>query len=130
MMCASWLRRWLRSCGTAPMTKLTFFPGWGYSAEVMRLLATELQDEFVVQLESLPDFDADDFTARAASRIADDSWLVGWSLGGMLAALLADHLQERCAGLILLGCNGVFVRRTDWQHAMAPADFSAFKAAL
>lgn len=108
------------------MTRLVFFPGWGYSAEVMRPLASELQDDFVVQLESLPDFAADDFVAQTASRVAKNSWLVGWSLGGMLAALLARHMQQDCAGLILLGCNPVFVQRTDWPNAMTPADFDAF----
>lgn len=107
------------------MSKLIFLPGWGYRASVMQPLADCFGDEFAAECQDLPqDFE------RWLESIEQGSWLIGWSLGGMLAAQAAARLKERCAGLILLGTNLSFVQSAKWQWAMPDADFQAFANSL
>lgn len=53
-------------------------------------------------------------------------WLVGWSLGGQIAGLLAARYPNQIAGLITLCSNPCFVQRSGWQSAMSNTVFDAF----
>lgn len=54
-------------------------------------------------------------------------WL-GWSLGGMVAARLAERFPERVAGLITVATNPRFVTGEDWPHAVPPSVLEHFRA--
>ena len=56
--------------------------------------------------------------------------LIGWSLGGAIATLLADAAPRHIAGLITIATNPCFVERPDWQHGMPAAQFAQFSAGL
>ena len=60
------------------------------------------------------------------AQIPADSWLIGWSLGGMLATALAHRRGNSCPGLITLASNACFVARDDWPHAMPEREFKNF----
>ncbi|RWW93324.1 alpha/beta fold hydrolase [Aestuariirhabdus litorea] len=51
--------------------------------------------------------------------------LVGWSLGGILALMLAARAPQRVAGVMLLTCNPCFVARDNWP-GMAVETFDQF----
>ncbi|WBA82436.1 alpha/beta fold hydrolase [Endozoicomonas sp. GU-1] len=52
--------------------------------------------------------------------------LVGWSLGGMLAALYASRYPDNVAAVVNLGANACFVQSDSWQQAMDPTLFASF----
>ena len=56
--------------------------------------------------------------------------LVGWSLGGMLATLLAQRVPERVAGLITIATNACYVAQPEWPNAMPAETFDRFRAAF
>jgi len=107
---------------------LTLLPGWSYQAQVLQPLAQALAKYYPLRLCPLP-------TSEQASRwldeldktIAPNTWLIGWSLGGMLAAELAARRgQTGCPGLITLCSNPCFYARDNWPDAMPEATFRRF----
>lgn len=54
-------------------------------------------------------------------------WL-GWSLGGMVAARLAERFPQRVAGVITVATNPRFVIDHDWPHAVPETVLSHFRS--
>lgn len=109
---------------------VTLLPGWGFGPEVMRPLQQALQQRLPdtgIAVQSLPELpDAEDWLDWLDRRIPAGSWLIGWSLGGTLATVLAARRGQDTAGLVTVACNPCFVQRADWPHAMEKTVFSAF----
>ncbi|MGJ8524720.1 putative aminoacrylate hydrolase RutD [Halomonadaceae bacterium LMG 33818] len=55
-----------------------------------------------------------------------ERWLVGWSLGGMLAVALAHRYPAMVTGVVTLGANACFSTQIDWPNAMPRATFEQF----
>lgn len=70
-----------------------------------------------------------DFLVEQVAQVAPPRalWL-GWSLGGMVAARLAERFPGRVAGLITVATNPRFVAGEDWLHAVPPAVLEHFRA--
>lgn len=111
--------------------RLILLPGWALGTGPLEPLAAALQgldERLRVDVEALPDEgDLSDWLDALAERLPEDTWLGGWSLGGMLAAELAARRGERCCGLLTLASNVCFVARADWPVAMPQATFEAFR---
>lgn len=113
--------------------RIVLLPGWGLGVVALQLLAEELDTlltDFTVQIQPLPDMHGKDVTAiieQLDQQLPNDCWLVGWSLGGMLATALAAHRQSRCAGVISYASNACFVARETWPTAMPVETFSEFR---
>lgn len=58
------------------------------------------------------------------------SWLLGWSLGGLIAMQAALRHPTRFAGLILVAATPSLIRRTSWPHAVEPAMLQAMAVEL
>ncbi|MGQ7959750.1 alpha/beta fold hydrolase [Pseudomonas sp. SP16.1] len=104
--------------------RLILLPGWGLDGAVLQPLAEALGGELQVQIAALPVLTSaapSDWLDELDARLPDDCWLVGWSLGGMLATALAARRGARCRGLIGLASNARFVASDAWPQAM-PAD--------
>lgn len=112
--------------------ELIVLPGWGIAAVALQSLATELQQalpESKVQLQSLPPMTGltvDAVLDQLDHQLPQDCWLMGWSLGGMLATALAARRQTGCPGVISYASNACFIARPSWPHGMSPATFSTF----
>lgn len=108
------------------MTKrLILLPGWGLDAAVLHPLAEALDGE-VHALPALTSVNPQDWLDELDARLPRDCWLAGWSLGGMLASVLAARRGASCAGLISLASNACFIARPGWQTAMPQTTFEAF----
>ena len=113
--------------------RLILLPGWGLGTAPLAPLAAALHgldERLHVQLEPLPELDSNDpaeWLAELDASLPQDSWLGGWSLGGMLASRLAALRGERCCGLLTLASNPLFVARPDWLPGMPAATFEAFR---
>ncbi|MCK9534633.1 MAG: alpha/beta fold hydrolase [Pseudomonas sp.] len=112
---------------------LVLLAGWGLGIAPLEALAAALGKalpDFSLQLQPLPDLTAQDGAAVIAQldqQLPKGCWLIGWSLGGMLATALAAQRQTACAGLITYASNPCFVARESWPHAMPQATFNAFR---
>ena len=107
--------------------KISLLPGWGLGLAHLQPLADILSRQHEVQLVPLPECTSlEQALDELDAQIAADSWLAGWSLGGMLATALARRRGGDCPGLVTLGSNACFVARDDWPHAMPKPDFNRF----
>lgn len=113
--------------------RLILLPGWGLGTAPLQPLADALRGldpRLNVQIEPLPLLDSTDpadWLDQLDAELAQDVWLGGWSLGGMLAAELAARRGERCSGLLTLASNLCFVAQPSWPAAMNAETFGAFR---
>lgn len=107
--------------------KISLLPGWGLGLAPLQPLADSLSRQHQVQLLPLPECTtAEQALDELDAQVAADSWLIGWSLGGMLATALAHRRGNSCPGLVTLASNACFVTRDDWPHAMPEREFNNF----
>ncbi len=113
--------------------RLILLPGWGLGTAPLEPLAAALRGlapRLHVEIEPLPllgSSDPAEWLDELNDNLAQDAWLGGWSLGGMLAAELAARRGEHCPGLLTLASNLRFVAASDWPSAMAEETFAAFR---
>lgn len=120
--------------------ELVLLHGWASHCGIWRGLLSGLREHFNITLLDLPGFgasasdstpaDPESLLEQVLPQLPPSALYLGWSLGGMLATLLADRYPDRVRGLITLGSNGVFVARPDWPWAMAPETFQQFADSL
>lgn len=113
--------------------RLILLPGWGLGSLPLEPLAAALRGldgRLHVEIQPLPLLDSadpHDWLDALDAEVPKDTWLGGWSLGGMLATELAARRDARCCGLVSLASNACFVARQDWPTAMAAQTFAAFR---
>jgi pimeloyl-[acyl-carrier protein] methyl ester esterase len=109
---------------------LVLLPGWGLGPAAMEPLAQALRvamPHLRVEVEPLPAGGGLEHVLGELDRVVPaDAWLLGWSLGGMLAIALAAARGAACPGVITLASNACFVAREGWPAAMQGATFNAF----
>ena len=114
--------------------QLILLPGWAYGPAALQPLCealTELDPDLDVVIEPLPELaEPEAWLDELDRRLPDDSWLAGWSLGGMLAAQLAARRLDSCRGLVTIASNPCFRARPQWPEAMAAEIFDAFQEAF
>lgn len=71
---------------------------------------------------------ASEWVAYLDEHIEPDTFLIGWSLGGMLAVEYACQHSEKIKGLCTLQMNPKFVVAPDWLPAMTSNEFQAFRS--
>ncbi|SDI28715.1 alpha/beta fold hydrolase [Pseudomonas panipatensis] len=110
--------------------QLILLPGWGLGSaplEPLRDALLEQAPHLAVRIEPLPlEADARVWLDVLDEELPGDTWLGGWSLGGMLAAELAARRGEACRGLISCAANASFRQRDDWPNAMPTTVFEDF----
>lgn len=106
---------------------LVLIHGWGCGNQAWQPLLDYLQTFADVKLIELPgfgncpataDYQLQNLLAFIAEQISDKSWVMGWSLGGMLAVQLANHYPQKIAGVITLAANARLVAAEDYATAM------------
>jgi pimeloyl-[acyl-carrier protein] methyl ester esterase len=82
-------------------------PGMGYSA-------------------SLGEYDLATVAEEIAQHVPENAYLLGWSLGGLIAMKIA--MQHQVKKLVLIGSTPCFVNREDWQLGTPIEVFQTFFA--
>ena len=104
-------------------------PGFGLGHYPLQALADGLSEQgWATQFLPLPHHDNQEayLTERIHHhRINADSVVLGWSLGGQLASLLAERVHCR---LITLASNPQFCSDASWAYGMQPEAFERFYA--
>lgn len=109
--------------------RLIMLPGWGLGSAPLQPLVDALGARLQVDIEPLPQLDhgqLEPWLDQLDERLPRGVWLGGWSLGGMLASLLAARRAGDCPGLLTLASNASFIAREGWPAAMPTATFEAF----
>lgn len=111
---------------------IVLLPGWGLGVAALQALAAELHaalPDFTVQIQPLPAMtgkNTAEVIQQLDQQLPNGCWLMGWSLGGMLATALAAQRQCACAGVISYASNACFVARDGWPTAMPATTFTEF----
>ncbi|WEI20042.1 hydrolase [Acinetobacter proteolyticus] len=114
--------------------KILLITGWGGGAELLKPLHEALAQKGH-SIERINIFNAlnDDILQQHVELAVKFDVIIGWSLGGQLAALLVDQIQQQYAEqkvLITLASNPCFVAQADWMAAMPVETFIPFKQAF
>lgn len=123
---------------------LIFLHGWGMHHAVFQPLVEVLADQYRCVLVDLPGHgtsaaftdmaDIDLLTDYVAERLADilsqPVYLLGWSLGALLAQNMAVRLAPKIRKLILFTATPSFVERADWPAAVPATLLEQFNIQL
>lgn len=112
---------------------LVLIGGWGAKSSVWAPLEEALQSEFDLRCIELRDSyggDAETLCRSLADQIPDQSYVVGWSLGGMLALRVAKLFPAKVRALACIAANACFTQRESWPSAMSEETFQQFRASL
>ena len=119
---------------------LLLIHGWGLHGGMWSGIASRLASANRVLMIDLPGhglsrneplhFDLDSLTDAVAEGLPEDSTVLGWSLGGIVALQAANRYPHRIARLILLSTTPRFVSGEDWPCAIDPAIVDQFSKEL
>lgn len=119
-------------------TPLVLLHGWGMHSQVWDCIMPALLSHRAVMVIDLPGMGRSplpggdytlDFLVEQVAKVAPPQavWL-GWSMGGMVAARLAQRFPARVEALITVATNPRFVADASWPHAVPPAVLTQFRA--
>ena len=111
--------------------KILLITGWGGGAELLKPLheALEQQGHSVERINIFNALDNEILQQHVELAVEYDV-IIGWSLGGQLATILVNQIQQQYAEqkvLITLASNPCFVAQADWMTAMPVETFMHFK---
>lgn len=113
---------------------LVLLHGWGTHPVIWEPLQALLPGARALPLPgyagSAQAFTLEQMAEQTAAQLQAGSRLVGWSLGGLVAARIAQAWPEKVSGLILIAATPCFVRRADWPYGVAAEVFEQFAASL
>ncbi|QLG87151.1 pimeloyl-ACP methyl ester esterase BioH [Chitinibacter bivalviorum] len=117
--------------------------GWAMNGTVWNAVARELENDFCVHKVDLPGHGGSAFDEATQGDLSLQHMVdavnaafpypvqvVGWSLGGAVAAQWALQQREKVRSLTLVASSPCFMQRDDWQPAMAQKVLEQFAAAL
>ena len=97
--------------------------GWGLNHQVWSQLVRALPIELDLHTPDLPGFglspcpasyDIDSVLAQLVETIPDQSIVIGWSLGGLLATALAKRYPQKVKKLGLIASSPCFMAKDNW----------------
>jgi len=106
--------------------------GWGFDNRIWKNFILHLEDQWNVTCIDLPGYgarkklahaDIDQIVSNVEPDIPDNAVLFAWSLGGLIATKLA-HSRSDIKSLVLVASSPCFMKKQDWQHGVATADFN------
>jgi len=75
-------------------------------------------------------YSAESLADALAETVTRPVSLIGWSMGGMVAMVLAARHPGKVAKLVLVGASPAFVNRPGWEHGLAPEVLAGFAESL
>lgn len=120
--------------------ELVLLHGWGLHGGVWDTLMPRLTPQLRVTRMDLPGHGRSrhlpmpaslaELTLQVMGDIAPGAVLLGWSLGGLVAAEAALDMPQRLRGLVLANTTPRFTTAPYWPHAMAPGLLQSFADGL
>ncbi|MDD3582022.1 MAG: alpha/beta fold hydrolase [Desulfobacca sp.] len=103
------------------MTTLVLVHGWAASSRIWERQREHFGASLELRTPDLPAWEADWLEDYLRPLALDQTVLVGWSLGGMLAVEALARLASAVRHLVLVGVAASFCRRPDFAEGVAPA---------
>ena len=131
--------RLLSLCGQNDAPELVLWHGWGGSSDIWRPSLSYWRRYYNVTLFDYPGFGRSSYVRCADSASAlrlllpylpERAIHIGFSMGGMLAAQLAQQFPQRVQAVVTLASNLCFVAQPDWPEAMDADNFARFCQAV
>ncbi|WP_087546993.1 hydrolase [Acinetobacter sp. WCHA39] len=111
--------------------RILLITGWGGGAELLKPLHEALEQKgYSVERINIFNLLNDDVLQQHVELAVKFDVIIGWSLGGQLATILVNQIQQQYAEqkvLITLASNPCFVAQADWMTAMPVESFMQFK---
>ncbi|BAH82976.1 pimeloyl-ACP methyl ester esterase BioH [Candidatus Ishikawella capsulata] len=110
------------TCGHGTIN-LVLLHGWGLNAKIWDTILSWLNPYFRVYLIDLPGFGYNQRYEATLLRemsqflvpiIPEDSFVLGWSLGGLVASYLAITQPHKIKGLITVASSPCFIKKVHW----------------
>lgn len=130
-----------RDSGSGPT--LLLLHGWGMSSAVFDEVSARLAHRVRCLCLDLPGHGsspaAAEFTLESLAETVEalvvqldlaQPFLLGWSLGGQVAQLVASRRQVPLAGLVLVSTTPRFVAGPDWEHGLPELQLRALRRDL
>ncbi|RTZ60520.1 MAG: hypothetical protein DSZ32_03525 [Gammaproteobacteria bacterium] len=115
--------------------RLLFVHGWGLDSGLAQVLFSEMQSPVTATGIDLPgygrvpmieDYTLDTLVQAVLGSVEQPVTLVGWSLGGMIAAWATILFPERVSRLVLINATPCFVEKKRWHCGMQKKIFHQF----
>ncbi|MEH6471468.1 MAG: alpha/beta fold hydrolase [Halopseudomonas sp.] len=131
--------------GNPDAQPLVLLHGWGMSSDIWDSWLPSLEQDYRLLLVDLPglgrsrfeidqpyslDALVEQIIGGIAPMLTQPALWLGWSLGGVVAAQIADRCPEQVEGLITISTTPCFVQRPGWPDAMPVETFEAFQYSL
>jgi len=109
--------------------------GWAMHSMVWKPVARQLEAVFKVSWVDLPGHGVNrEVTALSLTAVLDllkphipqDSHIMGWSLGGLIAQALTNEITDRINSLTFIASTPRFSQTDNWPHAMSQAVLDQF----
>ena len=110
--------------------RILLITGWGGGTQLLHALQQQLQQTHEVELINIFNAFDSEVLKQQVELAREFDVIMGWSLGGQLATLLVDQIEQHDAEakiLITLASNPCFVAQDAWQTAMPQVTFQSFK---
>lgn len=97
--------------------------GWGLNSQIWKYMPLKNNKHFKFHLIDLPGYgknhnfsslSIDDTIEAILNQIPKDSILLGWSLGGLIATLIAIKHQNKISSLITVSSSPFFIKNKQW----------------
>lgn len=122
------------SMDSAKPVDLLFLNGWSLDASFVDHFVCSLAEHRSYRVVDIDEtFLSDVWLERIAAYVHNDTFILGWSLGGMLAFKLAYSLEKnkrQYGRLITLMAAPSFVARDTWPNGMEQHKFALFEQAV
>jgi len=114
---------------------LVMIHGWGMHSGMWMQTRDLLSEHFELHMVDLPGmghsetldvYNLHSVAEKIAEKIPSNAYMLGWSLGGLIATKIA--LMTPINKLILVGSTPCFVARENWQQGMPKEVFESFFA--
>jgi len=122
---------------------LLLIHGWASSSNIWVILLPQLSEKFDIYTLDLPGTNTNEFVdckdvsdfldiySRDVHPLLPSKYAVlGWSLGGALASLIAERFVDNVFAVVTVATNPQFVATDSWPYAMARKKFQRFKQDL
>ena len=107
--------------------RLIFLNGWSASASLLGELPDLLSDKYeLIVVDHIYQYSPEEIRTKIDALLSDDTVLLGWSLGGILAlqALIEDSsLSAKLRAVIVLQATPCFMKKADWTSGVAEEAF-------
>lgn len=113
--------------------KILMITGWGLGTAVLTPFVEQLRQQYQVEVWDIFDPNVESILAEKVRQASSFDVLMGWSLGGQLALLLANEIQQQlkiAKPVICCMSNPCFVANEAWPQAMPVEQYTQFKSSI